>query len=256
MKFSIITVCFNNLDGLKKTYESILDLDIIDIEFEWIVVDGLSNDGTVEYLQGLDFSRLKWISEKDTGIYNAMNKGILLAIGEYCIFMNSGDYFYNKGILALSAKSSGFGSSDILYGDSYEEEADKKYLKKARLPKYNFYSLFTHHQSIFYRRKILSLGYDETYIVAADWAITSKILRLSDNTPFYLGAVVSVFERGGVSQRSDYRSLINQEHLRVLREEVGLPFVLAKTVWIAKLSVNRFRKLMPSVYDKIRYRNF
>ena len=89
MKLSVITINFNNRDGLRKTIESVVNQTYND--FEYIIIDGGSTDGSVdvikEYADRIDY----WVSEPDKGIYNAMNKGIDVAKGEYCIFMNSGD---------------------------------------------------------------------------------------------------------------------------------------------------------------------
>ena len=93
--FSIITICFNNLEELKYTYKTIKDQGFSD--FEWIVVDGNSQDGTKEWLEKVNAN--KWVSEKDKGIYDAMNKGIEMATGEYLVFMNSGDGFYSDSVL-------------------------------------------------------------------------------------------------------------------------------------------------------------
>lgn len=100
---TIITIAYNNLGGLRKTAKSVLSQKIRD--FEWIIVDGASNDGTQDYLLEI---RKQWqgkpeylqiISEPDKGIYNAMNKGICLAHGEYCLFLNSEDYLYAADVL-------------------------------------------------------------------------------------------------------------------------------------------------------------
>ena len=96
MKLSVITINFNNRDGLRKTIESVVKQTYKD--FEYIIIDGGSTDGSVdvikEYADKIDY----WVSEPDKGIYNAMNKGIDVAKGEYCIFMNSGDVFFSNDV--------------------------------------------------------------------------------------------------------------------------------------------------------------
>ena len=93
-KITVITINFNNLSGLKRTIPSVISQSYNN--FEYIVIDGGSTDGSKEYIElnkkNIDF----WISERDKGIYNAMNKGIHIAHGEYCIFMNSGDHFFSS----------------------------------------------------------------------------------------------------------------------------------------------------------------
>lgn len=95
MLLSIITVAFRNLAGIVKTHASLAHLAQADvISFEWIVVDGGSNDGTREYLENLNgIYNLRFVSEPDNGIYDAMNKGIEMAQGKFALFLNSGDIF-------------------------------------------------------------------------------------------------------------------------------------------------------------------
>ena len=106
MKYSIITVNYNNKEGLRKTIESVVRQTYRD--FEFIVIDGGSTDGSTDILKEYDEQINYWVSEKDSGIYNAMNKGIKKSIGDYLIFMNSGDCFYQNDVLETvnSKKSS------------------------------------------------------------------------------------------------------------------------------------------------------
>src|SRR5689334_2579961 len=95
---SIITVCLNNLQGLKKTKASIEQLEG---NYEWIIIDGESNDGTVEMLERINQPNIRWISERDSGLYDAMNKGISYSSGTYVVFINSGDEIANGMTVAL-----------------------------------------------------------------------------------------------------------------------------------------------------------
>ena len=99
MKLSIITINRNNAAGLEKTLQSVAAQTFK--EFEYIVVDGASTDGSVEVIKKYEskFAHLKWVSEPDKGIYNAMNKGIKVAKGEYLLFLNSGDWLCNESII-------------------------------------------------------------------------------------------------------------------------------------------------------------
>ena len=92
MKVSVITVVYNDVEGLKRTIPSVLNQRSND--YEYIILDGGSTDGTLEYLSSLSIKG-KIKSEPDTGIYNAMNKGLQMATGEYTIFLNSGDWFHS-----------------------------------------------------------------------------------------------------------------------------------------------------------------
>ena len=94
MRFSVITINYNNREGLNKTIKSVLCQSIND--YEYIIIDGGSTDGSVDIINNNANFITYWVSEKDNGIYHAMNKGVAHAHGEYCIFMNSGDIFYNE----------------------------------------------------------------------------------------------------------------------------------------------------------------
>jgi glycosyltransferase involved in cell wall biosynthesis len=97
IKLSIITINYNNRDGLEKTIRSVIDQRFTD--FEFIVIDGGSTDGSVDNIRKYENKINYWCSEKDAGIYNAQNKGIKKAKGEYCLFLNSGDFLYNEDVL-------------------------------------------------------------------------------------------------------------------------------------------------------------
>ena len=103
MKLSVITINYNNRDGLRQTIESVVGQTYRD--FEYIIIDGGSTDGSVdvikEYADKIDY----WVSEKDKGIYNAMNKGVAVALGEYCLFLNSGDTLCHPDVLAQVQKA-------------------------------------------------------------------------------------------------------------------------------------------------------
>ena len=100
MLFSVITINYNNCEGLQRTIDSVIGQTFKD--FEFIVIDGGSTDGSVDIINKNAASITYWISERDNGIYHAMNKGIAQAHGDYCIFMNSGDCFYNIEVLKKS----------------------------------------------------------------------------------------------------------------------------------------------------------
>lgn len=111
---SIITVVYNNAAGLKYTFQSINSQT--DKDFEWIVVDGGSGDGTKEWLEQLVFPPLKFISEKDNGLYDAMNKGLKMATGKFVWFMNSGDGIYAAAAVEMLKKQPQ--GADVLYGET------------------------------------------------------------------------------------------------------------------------------------------
>lgn len=120
MKLSIITVNLNNLEGLKKTYDSVVCQTFTD--YEWLVIDGGSTDGSREFIEQHQDKFAYWCSEPDKGIFNAMNKGIVRAKGEYLNFMNSGDCFACEETVAeVFGKNR---TADILYGYSFYGSRD------------------------------------------------------------------------------------------------------------------------------------
>jgi len=153
LKFSIITVVYNAKEILKKTIESIQNQTYRD--FECVIVDGGSTDGTLEYIESLSFDNLNYISEKDNGIYDAMNKGINLSNGEYLIFLNAGDNFTSKNILQIIYDRSKQDNPKIIYGGANVYSEEGKFLStlkalsftKSNLNKYATRTVC--HQSIF-----------------------------------------------------------------------------------------------------------
>lgn len=202
MKYSVITVCFNNLAGLKKTAESVLAQTSRD--YEWLIFDGGSSDGTKEYLESLGDKVSYWESMRDGGIYDAMNKGIRKATGEYLIFMNSGDSFASTEILAnVSSCCCGAG---VVYGDWNEVRKDS--IRTSKGPKEADFNFFCErnicHQAMFIRAELLKKSeYSTTLGVLADWA---KWLEFVDKgVDFkYVPGVVCNYDCYGISSQVDH----------------------------------------------------
>lgn len=167
MKFSIITVCYNNRNGLEKTIKSVVCQTFKD--FEFIVIDGGSMDGTKELLEQYNDKINFWCSEPDNGIYNAMNKGILHSKGEYLIFMNSGDVFYDENVLANIANLNF--DADIISGQVVRMDNGKlirEYDGNDLLMQ--LYKDTINHQGSFIRRSLFfNSAYDESLKVVSDW---------------------------------------------------------------------------------------
>ena len=177
MKYSIITVNFNNKEGLRKTIESVIHQTFRD--FEYIVIDGGSTDGSVDVLKDYDAQIDYWVSEPDGGIYQGMNKGIKKATGEYLNFMNSGDCFYNNDVLAKIANSNF--DADLIIGKDYwynpKTGKDFATILPRKLDMYTFYKGSLPHQSTFFKRVLFSkTQYDETLRVVSDWKFYIKTI--------------------------------------------------------------------------------
>lgn len=165
MRISVITVNRNNVGGLRKTIESVISQTLPPYEF--IVIDGASTDGSADLLKEFATSISFSVSEPDRGIYQAMNKGIARAHGDYCIFMNSGDCFCDSVVLS---KVIGAGmDADIICGDAVimTDTPSRKSHPKTITMQYLYRGSICH-QAAFIKRSLLANGYDESLRIVAD----------------------------------------------------------------------------------------
>lgn len=203
MKISIITVCFNEKDTIQDTIESILNQTLKNIEF--IVIDGGSTDGTLDIIEKFKDKIDYFVSEPDNGIYHAMNKGIARSTGDFVIFLNANDVFYNNSVLEKVEKALiEAPDAKFLFGDVEYISEDKKSAKTQRFNriKDDFSLIFSNicHQCIFYHRSLFSeIGnFSEDYKIYADWEFNIKSLVEAKVQALYLPIVISKFQLGGV----------------------------------------------------------
>lgn len=194
---SIITVCLN-APNLERTCESIVNQTFQN--FEWIVIDGGSNDDTLRVFEKYKYRMNYFVSEPDGGIYYGMNKGIAQANGQWLNFMNGGDCFSNKDVLQkISSDIATYSSFDILYGNVYCTYKDKEILRTypdyIDLDKLYFYYYFLPHLAMFFQCKLFKLygNYDTNFNILAD---TKKNIELfMFGTKFkHLHEVVAIFD--------------------------------------------------------------
>ena len=199
---TIITICYNIKDEIERTCESIVNQTWQD--FEWIVVDGGSTDGTVAVLKKYADRIDVLISEKDSGIYNAMNKGIKLAHSEWLNFMNGGDCFAANDVLEKVFKNKEY-DADILYGDVKVYRTDGTSFIKTHPSEIskNFLRINTIcHQSSFIKYSIFKkFGlYNEKLKIVSDWEIFVR--AFTQHKKFkYIDLLISNFYLGGISGR-------------------------------------------------------
>ena len=188
MKFSVITVCYNASATIRETIASVLGQTYRDMEY--IVVDGKSSDGTVEILQGIKDERFSFLSERDSGIYNAMNKGLRMAGGDYVIFLGADDTFYNKHVLENTAKKI-IGCDDVIYGDVMLKASQKLY--NGVFTRWTWGHRNICHQCVFYPKSVYSRYlYDEKYKSFSDWDYNLRLLI--DGIKFtYINETISIF---------------------------------------------------------------
>jgi glycosyltransferase involved in cell wall biosynthesis len=232
MKLSIITINYNNCEGLRKTMESVLTQTSQD--FEYIVVDGGSTDGSKELIERLtinDKRLTKWVSEKDNGIYHAMNKGIRMAQGEYIQILNSSDTLVDnqvveKMLTQFSILNSQF---SILYGNMLKVVGNKLVCDKGfagRQPTlFDFYQGTLNHSPVYIRRDLFEKYgyYDEQLKMASDWKWYVQAIVLGGEPLAYADIDVVYFDMTGVSS-------VNFEKAKAEKYE-ELSKMLPKTVF-------------------------
>lgn len=216
-KLSIITICYNE-PNLAKTCESIMNQSWQD--FEWIVIDGGSNDETLAIFDKYKSRIDKFVSEPDNGRYDAMNKGIRLASGEYLNFMNAGDsYFYNdvlKDIFADKTYEAG-----VLYGNWYaygDNHRDGYILAlPLKLTKEFLYTNHIGHQSSFIHKSLFDKYglYDDKLIIAGDYEKWFVFIA-NDVTFKYIPYIVACFDLSGISSTDESRDFQHKERLKIV----------------------------------------
>jgi len=247
MLLSVITVAFRNLDGVVKTWRSLRNLARDpSLSFEWIVVDGGSNDGTAEFLEKLNGEfNLRYVSEKDRGIYDAMNKGIDMAQGRYAIFLNSGDIFHEDVAQFVRQLARQKGNAMIL-GDALLDFGDGNKVRRAAKPGwYIYHSLPASHQAIFFPVSGLkTYPYELQYRVSSDYALTARMYKAG--YPFKrLPGLVSEFSMGGVSTSNNLE--LCQDAKKVQREILRMPGVFAELSYLLRLKTTGKTK---ALYNK------
>ena len=219
--FSIITASYNSLPTIKQAWESLCTQRFVD--WEWIVVDGASTDGTKEWLSSIKDQRVHWKSEKDKGIYDALNKGIERASGSIIGFLHSDDYFANQEILAQINQKFLATHSDGIYGDlkyissesgriirHWESDVFKpKLLGKGWMPP---------HPTCFFTKEVYSqMGlFDTSFKIAADYDFLLRCFLNKDFKLTYIPIVITHMRIGGASSKWQNLYKKSKEDIRAL----------------------------------------
>lgn len=225
-KISIITVNFNNLSGLKKTIQSVKKQSYTN--YEYIIIDGGSTDGSKEYIETEQDIISYWVSEKDNGIYDGMNKGITHATGEYLLFLNSGDYFVSSDTLFKVFNSHNY-IEDLIIGRQYYINNKGRIstchkIKKEDLNDTYFWSNTLPHQATFIKKDLFfQIGkYEQNYKIIADWVFWYKSIIKGHASYKISNTFISYMEQEGIS--SNIQNCRNEMIYFLLKEKNQLNY--------------------------------
>lgn len=211
-RFSIITINYNDRLGLQKTIESVINQTYTGIEF--IVVDGESSDGSKGIIEQHSNQITKWVSEKDKGIYHAMNKGIKMAIGDYLLFLNSGDILIDNEVVK-AASNEMKDNKDLYYGDIYFKRKDQT--TKETFPEQLTFDFFYYnnlsHQATFIKRTLFDdlFFYNESYKIAADWEFFIYAVCKANVSYRHLPIYITLYDGSGISSNDGNKEIVTKE---------------------------------------------
>ena len=257
MKLSIITINRNNAEGLEKTLCSVAAQSFR--EFEYIVIDGASTDGSVEVIKKYEaqFAHLKWVSEPDRGIYNAMNKGLRMATGDYIQILNSGDCLASNDIIErMLAALEEAGNPSILYGNMVKCFPDgRKMVDKCfagqEITMLGMYTGTLNHDPAYVRRDLFEKYgyYDESLKIVSDWKWYMQAIILGDEKPKYVDLDVTLFDMMGISEVN--LGLRDAEKRQELEKMLPLPILADYDKWHFPIEQMRRIKCHPWAYKLV-----
>ena len=243
IKISIITVSYNAVLAIEKTILSVLNQTYKNIEY--IIIDGGSTDGTVDIIKKYSTNISYWVSEPDKGIYDAMNKGILKATGEYIQFLNAGDVIYsNKTIQSIINKIPNI-NNDVIYGDiAIEKKIGLYHFVPLKLETFQ-YRFPIYHPSTWVKSKILKeQKFDTSFKIAADFNFFRKIY-FSKATFYYTPLIFTIFEgEEGISSTNHKRLWLEKQ---IITRTTKLQ--IKKTIFYIKYEV---KSLIKKMINKVR----
>lgn len=214
MRVSIVTVCLNAEREIEKTILSVINQTYSDLEY--IVIDGGSTDGTKDIIRKYQHLIAYYISEPDNGIYDAMNKGIDLATGEWINFMNAGDCFVNENVITNIAPALQ-GGHDVVFGNTIMANGRQMKLSKGKLYPDRFPKIG--HQSSFVKTSLMKENHFNTkYIISADFDFLYKMYKGGKDF-LYFDMEVAIYNMDGTS--SNHRELLYREHCEIRNVELS-----------------------------------
>lgn len=242
---SIITVTFNAEAYLEETINSVLSQTYKNIEY--IIIDGGSIDKTVDIIKKYENKISYWVSEKDNGIYDAMNKGITVSNGEWLNFLNGGDKYYHNEVLTDIFKKNETSQHELIYGDFHIVGKDNSPIRVLKAEKLNKKSvqkgMIVNHQSIFIRKDKVPF-YDLKYKYKAEWNWLIDILYIKNaRNIFYTNFPIVYYSLGGFSQQNFTKDF--HEYLQIKYKRFGFQSILKDFPYILRVWFGfKVRKLL------------
>lgn len=214
---SIITINRNNANGLDKTIQSVINQSYED--FEYIVIDGNSTDHSIDIIKKYNSNINYWVSETDKGIYNAMNKGIAKANGNYVLFLNSGDYLVNNDVLKSVFEKQQ--TADIIYGNMQIDWGNGKITSGKMPDKITFKQMYIDtlwHPVSFIKKTLFDKYglYNETYKVVADYDFFFKVIIINNVTTYHINVDIAMYNLNGLSSLPENKALEQAERRKVI----------------------------------------
>lgn len=252
-KLSIITINYNDKNGLKKTIESVVNQKWQD--FEFIVIDGDSTDGSKTVIDSHKSVFTHAISEPDTGIYHAMNKGIALARGKYLLFLNSGDILFDENTLQKSQEYLN-SNKGIYYGDILYQDIDRQ--RERIFPNELTFLFFLEHslshQAAFIQRILFDeiFLYNEAFKIVSDWEFFIYAICKHNVSYQRIPFFMTIYDTNGISSMEDNHPLMYKERRQSL--EKYFPAFLADYEAVTTFGSKRTKQLMLIGKNKVAWK--
>ena len=259
---TVITISYNAFNDIEKTIRSVLDQK--NVNFEYIIIDGKSSDGTIDIIKKYDNCITKWLSEPDSGIYNAMNKGVSLATGDFCIFMNAGDCFVDDNVL-FNVSRILEDKYDIYNGNSFFVDDNNKIVCYERCrknyPLKHFYKDSICHQATFIKTELLrKYPYDESLRMVSDWKFWLQMICFEKAKFKGINVDICCFNMNGITNNQKEKG--QKERQKVLTDLFTSKELetMEKRSWfhknivrVYKGIIRRFWKFYASYFKQYKY---
>lgn len=257
MKVSVITINLNNASGLKKTIESVINQTFK--AFEFFIIDGNSTDKSIEIIKKYNDNINYWVSEADNGIYHAMNKGIRKAKGNYCLFLNSGDFLVNNYVLQNVFSENN--SDDFLIGNCQVSKNDKMVniiIPSDKITFNNFYQATLPHQSTFIKRELFEKHglYEEKYKIHSDYEFWIRTIIFENSSIKRINTIISDYNLDGISSSLKSIELSKNEINDILIQRVPSRILQDYEYWQEKnktMEMYYWVKSKPIIHKTIQF---